>query len=118
MAYLLSAHCPCGYTAETRLGAGPGNHGTHCSTPCYCAACRQVVTVNVLAPSPACPHCGAPAPQRFDDPALCADPSAPAVASWCTAGAAPQEWTVSSADHRCPRCARLSLRFAVEALHD
>lgn len=67
MGMMLAAYCRCGYKNEAlAAGAGMRTFTEHCEAPCLCAACHEVVTVDLMDSGQPCPVCGAHA-IAYDD---------------------------------------------------
>jgi len=60
MGMLVTTRCTgCGYDRELlSLGAGMGSFRDKCWMPAPCEECRQVVSIDILAPSSSRPGCG------------------------------------------------------------
>ncbi len=105
MGMLVTARCTgCGYESKLLpVGAGMSNFMDKCWMPAPCEGCRQVVSIDILAPNPSCPGCGN------------------AVASYATRGdqggqlswRLPSDQVVSVPEHgnHCPACGASLLRF-------
>lgn len=137
MANLLRATCDCGYDGSACCGSARAVQGKIFWYPHLCGACREVVSVDVLAPAPRCPACGATGLVRYGTAHPKAargslaqrvsrvvwrgrgatDPSAQADSSYCEALETTFAIGAKQA-YACPKCERQALRFASEATID
>lgn len=54
----VNAQCECGYEGSASIASSRAGHGQYFSFPHWCRSCNEVVTLDVLAESPACRKCG------------------------------------------------------------
>ncbi len=115
MGYLLSAECRCGFQGEAQFGTGQSDHPLKLDVPCFCEACKSLITVDVRARDRRCPKCKMSEPSRFDDSRMHDGVALRELAS-CLDGDSPV--TLLDANYLCPGCRQYSLRFHIEALFD
>ena len=106
----VTASCRCGLKANVLIGGGMADFTTTCYFPCLCETCHDVVQVNLLAETPACPICQGSSIVPYDDPRLSGSRGKDNVAEWSVAELG-RPLVLTNGTYKCPRCNNKSLRF-------
>lgn len=122
--------CPCGYSADIRIGSGMS--GDVLLLPHFCTACG-IVDVDFLQSIPSCPICSSTRIKMYGEvlsnneqpsfnvniheannefwlhDARATKPIGAALESW-------GNWQITAEQHFCPKCSRMTLRVARDYL--
>ena len=106
----VNASCPCGYSAEAMIGGGMLNFQDTFLFPAICPKCAEVVTINLLAKTPACRACRSRRVQSYHLDELLGEAGSETVVEWRN----PRDWSLISltdGTYLCPSCGDFTLRF-------
>jgi hypothetical protein len=111
MGAIVSASCACGFKCESEVGGSRANFLSVCHFPCLCRTCNDVVQVNLLAASRACPKCCGKDIAAYDEPRLSAS-KGHYVTMWRKPKPNDEQfWELHSGDYFCPKCSKMTLHF-------
>ncbi|MDP6495537.1 MAG: hypothetical protein QGI09_09010 [Dehalococcoidia bacterium] len=109
----VKARCECGLERSLAVGGSKQSFRTHYTFPCLCTQCRDVVSANLKEQPLACPTCGALDPIPYDSPELQGSQGESWVAScWMPDPPFERDMEIYGGEYKCPKCEKMTLRFA------
>lgn len=115
MGLIYCAACPCGFQKEDLfLGGGMRGPPEQTLWPAFCSECSDLVLIDLAHPEQPCPNCGAPAPLRYDDPALIGARHEKNSMTSFTWG----DEELPSASFQCPKCREHRMKFFMAGAWD
>ena len=116
MGVQVTAICECGLNTDVQIGGGMFDFTTMCHFPCICNSCRNLVEANLLEKGRTCPHCNSHDLIPYNDQRLIGTAGNRTVTEWSMEDSQRRELVLTNGTYKCPKCGKMSLRFAGDSV--